>query len=88
MKSSEPLLKMYLLVMALFLAPGIMSSNIALDGTLSANEWDGSLSFDLEYEIMPSRNTPAALKTTAFVQYDEKYLYIGFKAYGDPNKII
>ena len=87
MKSSEPLLKMYLLVMALFLAPGIMSSNIALDGTLSANEWDGSLSFDLEYEIMPSRNTPAALKTTAFVQYDEKYLYIGFKAYGDPNKI-
>ena len=50
MKSSEPLLKMYLLVMALFLAPGIMSRNIALDGTLSANEWDGSLSFDLEYE--------------------------------------
>ena len=25
------------------------------------------LSFDLEYELMPSRNTPAALKTKAFV---------------------
>ena len=64
MKSSEPLLKMYLLVMALFLAPGIMSSNIALDGTLSANEWDGSLSFDLEYEIMPSLPSSCANNRT------------------------
>ena len=36
---------------------------------------------------MPSRNTPAALKTTAYVKYDKKYLYIGIKAFGDPNKI-
>ena len=79
--------KLSILLIAILIAPGIMGSNIVLDGTLSTDEWDKSLSFDLEYELMPSRNTPAALKTTAFVQYDEKYLYIGIKAYGDPNKI-
>jgi len=79
--------KLSILVIAILIAPGIMCSNILLDGTLSTDEWDKSLSFDLEYELMPSRNTPAALKTTAFVQYDEKYLYIGIKAYGDPDKI-
>ena len=36
---------------------------------------------------MPSRNTPAALKTTAYLKYDKKNLYIGIKAYGDPKKI-
>ena len=79
--------KIWLLVLAALIAPEILGSNIVLDGTLSSDEWDGSLSFDLEYELMPSRNTPAALKTTAYVQYDEKYLYIGIKAYGDPTKI-
>ena len=79
--------RIWLLVLAVLIAPGILGSNIVLDGTLSSDEWDGSLSFDLEYELMPSRNTPAALKTTAYVQYDEKYLYIGIKAYGDPAKI-
>ena len=79
--------RIWLLVLAVLIAPGILGSNIVLDGTLSSDEWDGSLSFDLEYELMPSRNTPAALKTTAYVQYDEKYLYIGIKAYGDPTKI-
>ena len=58
-----------------------------LTALYQAMNGDGSLSFDLEYELMPSRNTPAALKTTAYVQYDEKYLYIGIKAYGDPTKI-
>ena len=68
--------KIWLLVLAVLIAPEILGSNIVLDGTLSSDEWDGSLSFDLEYELMPSRNTPAALKTTAYVQYDEKYLYL------------
>jgi len=58
-----------------------------LDGTLSPEEWNQASSYDLEYEVMPSRNTPAALKTTAYMKYDKKYLYIGIKAFGDPNKI-
>ena len=80
-------LKICFLSIAILVAPWIMGSNISLDGTLSAQEWSEALSFDLEYELMPSRNTPAALKTTGFVKYDEKYLYIGIKAYGDPDKI-
>ena len=64
-----------------------MGNNIMLDGTLSPEEWNQASSYDLEYEVMPSRNTPAALKTTAYMKYDKKYLYIGIKAFGDPNKI-
>ena len=63
------------------------SEDIALDGVISDDEWKEASIFDLEYEVMPSRNTPAGLKTTAYVKFDEKYLYIGIKAYGDPKKI-
>ena len=64
-----------------------VTANITLDGTLSIDEWAQAVPFDLEYEVMPSRNTPANLKTTGYVKYDEKNLYIGVKAYGDPAKI-
>ena len=65
----------------------LMSEGISLDGVISPNEWDQATQFDLEYELMPSRNTAAELKTKAYVKFDKKYLYIGIKAYGDPNKI-
>ena len=77
----------YLLIASCLVVPDIMANNIILDGTLSSEEWNHASSYDLEYEVMPSRNTPAALKTTAYVKYDKKYLYIGIKAFGDPNKI-
>ena len=77
----------YVLIASCLLVPDIMGNNIMLDGTLSPEEWNQASSYDLEYEVMPSRNTPAALKTTAYVKYDKKYLYIGIKAFGDPNKI-
>jgi hypothetical protein len=64
-----------------------LAQNIVLDGALSPEEWSEAISFDLEYEVMPSRNTPAQLKTTAYVKYDEKNLYVGVKAYGNPSKI-
>ncbi|MBC8221202.1 MAG: carbohydrate binding family 9 domain-containing protein [SAR86 cluster bacterium] len=77
----------YLLIASCLVVPDIMGNNIILDGTLSSEEWNHASSYDLEYEVMPSRNTPAALKTTAYMKYDKKYLYIGIKAFGDPNKI-
>ena len=77
----------YVLIASCLLVPDIMGNNIMLDGTLSSEEWNHASSYDLEYEVMPSRNTPAALKTTAYMKYDKKYLYIGIKAFGDPNKI-
>ena len=51
-----------------------VTANITLDGTLSAGEWAQAVPFDLEYEVMPSRNTPANLKTTGYGNYDEKNL--------------
>ena len=77
----------YVLIASCLVVPDIMGNNIILDGTLSSEEWNQASSYDLEYEVMPSRNTPAALKTTAYMKYDKKYLYIGIKAFGDPNKI-
>ncbi|MDA9964684.1 carbohydrate binding family 9 domain-containing protein [Gammaproteobacteria bacterium] len=77
----------YVLIASCLVVPDIMGNNIILDGTLSSEEWNEASSYNLEYEVMPSRNTPAALKTTAYVKYDKKYLYIGIKAFGDPNKI-
>ena len=76
-----------MLVASFLVAPNIMASGILLDGTLSPDEWKQATSYDLEYEIMPSRNAPANLKTTAYIKFDEKYLYIGIKAFGDPSKI-
>jgi hypothetical protein len=74
-------------IVSCFIVPDILGNNLSLDGALSPEEWNEAYSYDLEYEVMPSRNTPATLKTTAFLKYDKKYLYIGIKAYGDPNKI-
>ena len=65
----------------------VLGQNIEVDGNLSADEWSNAMSFDLEFEVKPSRNKPAKMKTTAFLKYDNKYIYIGFKAYGDPKKI-
>ena len=77
-----------LILLALFLLGSeVLSNDIVLDGSLSLGEWDKAITFDLEYELMPARNAPAELKTTAYVKYDEKFLYIGIKAYGDPKKI-
>ena len=77
-----------LIVIFLFgLSLNTLSENISLDGVISNDEWKEASIFDLEYEVMPSRNTPAGLKTTAYVKFDEKYLYIAIKAYGDPKKI-
>jgi len=70
-----------------FFSLNIISEGISLDGVISSNEWSEATEFDLEYEVMPSRNTAAGLKTTAYVKFDKKYLYIGIKAYGDPKKI-
>ena len=64
----------YTFIASCFVVPNILGNNLILDGTLSPEEWNQASSYDLEYEVMPSRNTPAALKTTAFVKYDKKYL--------------
>ena len=51
-----------------------MSESISLDGVISRDEWNDASIFNLEYEVMPSRNTEAALETKAYVKFDKKYL--------------
>ena len=80
-------LNKFIVIFIYFFSLNIISESISLDGVISPDEWSEAAEFDLEYEVMPSRNTAAGLKTTAYVQFDKKYLYIGIKAYGDPNKI-
>jgi len=80
-------LNKFIVIFIYFFSLNIISESISLDGVISPDEWSEATEFDLEYEVMPSRNTAAALKTTAYVKFDKRYLYIGIKAYGDPNKI-
>ena len=83
-------LKGLFLVYVCLFALNIMSepsNSINLDGTLTQEEWGQAREFDLEFELMPSRNTPAELKTTAYVKFDKKNLYVGIKAFGNPEKI-
>jgi hypothetical protein len=65
----------------------INAQEITIDGDVTALEWSGAQKFELEYEVVPGRNTPAKLKTTAFLRFDSKFLYIAFKAYGNPSMI-
>ena len=57
---------------------------IKVDGDLSDDGWKGALIDDRFYETSPGNNTPAKVKTTVFLTYDEHYFYIGIKA-DDPQ---
>ncbi len=39
-----------------------------------------AMRYELNYEIDPALNGKSNLKTTALVQYDNEYLYIGFQS--------
>jgi len=73
-------------VLVIFCILDTSASSIKLDGVIDS-EWDKALTYELNYEIDPGLNAKATLKTTALVQYDEDYLYIGFKVYGEPSKL-
>ena len=61
--------------------------NITLDGILSAEEKENSIIVPIEFEQEPGDNVPSKLKTDVFVTYTDTYLYVGVKAFGDPNNI-
>ena len=64
-----PYRKLASIIFCLTASYDISGESLLLDGVLSPSEWDQANSYDLEYELMPSRNTPAALKTTAYLKY-------------------
>ena len=60
------------------------SEKIEIDGDLQDPGWHRALVVDKFYETSPGDNIPAKIKTTAFLTYDDFFLYIGIKA-DDPE---
>ncbi|MFA7229010.1 MAG: DUF5916 domain-containing protein [Melioribacteraceae bacterium] len=54
---------------------------IELNGKLDNPIWLKSAPIELNYEVTPGENTPAAQKTIVRVLYDEKYIYFGFQCF-------
>src|SRR5215212_4446387 len=61
---------------------------IAVDGDLGDAGWKDALVIDRFYETSPGNNTEPKVKTAAWLAYDERYLYIGIRAFDpDPSRI-
>jgi hypothetical protein len=61
-----------------------LNGQIAVDGDLSDSGWQDAAKFDQFYETSPGDNTPAKVKTIAYVTYDDHYFYIGVRC-EDPH---
>ncbi len=61
---------------------------ITIDGDLGDPGWAGAAEIGTFYELTPGDNTPSKVKTTAYVTYDDKFFYVGFRCDDpDPSKI-
>ncbi len=57
---------------------------IVVDGQLDDEGWRDALPVDTWYETNPGDNIPPQVKSVAYLGYDEKYFYAGFR-FEDPN---
>jgi len=63
-------------------------SEISIDGVMDEPAWSEATSIPIEYEWFPGDNVPAPVRTVAYVTYDNRNLYVGFRAWDpDPSKI-
>ena len=61
---------------------------VRVDGRLDEAEWKDAARVDGFVQFEPHRGEPAREKTEAYVLYDDKYLYVGFRASdSDPSRI-
>ena len=60
---------------------------ISLDGELSEYEINNSIIVPIEFEQEPGDNVPSKLKTDVYVSYTNNSIYVGVKAYGNPENI-
>jgi hypothetical protein len=60
------------------------SSAIEIDGVLDEQAWQDATRVPLQYEWFPGDNAPPPVKTDAFITFDERNLYVAFRAY-DPD---
>ena len=66
------------------LAIARITGTIAVDGNLDDEGWRGATPIDTWYETNPGDNVPPKVKSVAFLGYDDKYFYAGFR-FEDPN---
>ena len=60
---------------------------ITIDGRLDEQAWAGAAVFKDFYQVSPGDNIAPSRPTEAYVMYDEKHLYIGFKCWDERDKI-
>lgn len=61
---------------------------IVIDGQLDEVDWSQALVLSLDYETSPGENIPADQKTECLLMYDERQLYVAFRAYDtEPDRI-
>ena len=58
----------------------ILDNQITLDGVLNNEEWKNATVVPLNYETEPGNNIKPIVKTTGYILYSEKFIYIGFRA--------
>lgn len=64
------------------------TSDIVVDARLDEAAWADATLIDLPFEIRPGENTPAPARTEMRVTYDDRHLYVGFRAFDpDPSTI-
>lgn len=64
------------------------SGPIKVDGDLGDPGWRGAAQVDTFYDTTPGDNVAPPVKTTAWLTYDDKYLYCAFRCEDpDPSKI-
>ncbi len=61
-----------------------LSGTIDLDGDLSDDGWVSALRVDRWFEIAPGDSVDPKVASTAWMTYDERYLYVGFE-FSDPD---
>ena len=64
------------------------ASKIGIDGRLTESAWEQARLVDLPYEYFPGENVEPPVRTECLVTYDERYFYVGFRAFDpEPEKI-
>lgn len=58
-----------------------------IDGRIDAEEWANAATLKDFYQTYPGDNIAASRQTEVLIAYDDKFLYIAFRAFDDPSKI-
>ncbi len=64
------------------------SSEIAIDGVLDELAWSDATEISIDYEWFPGDNVEPPVRTLAYVTYDTRNVYVGFRAWDpEPSQI-